>query len=298
MAKKDLPKDLQSLYFPSAKEPVFVDVPPMQFAMVDGTGDPNSAKGFQEAIGALYGVAYTAKFAAKKEGIRDTLGMPLEGLFWTEASATCVPADKGGWHWPLMLMGPAPVRRNPFDEGVRQLRQRKNPPGLDRVRLERWREGKAAQILHLGPYSAEQPTIDRLAGGADHRCQFALGLSGLDPDARLHRLAVAGRHVQQHPRQPSRHVAKVGVLDDAGGVPQSMAQARQQRHRGSRVAVQERREIVALEPEHASGVLRDGVGRARLAVQQRQLAEDLARPVDGACGLSGGVARLEDGQRF
>ena len=162
MAKKDLPKDLQSLYFPSAKEPVFVDVPPMQFAMVDGTGDPNSAKGFQEAIGALYGVAYTAKFAAKKEGIRGILVMPVEGLFWTEGSDTFVPADKGGWHWTLMLMEPAAVTRKLFDESVRQLRQRKNPPALDRVRLERRREGKAAQILHPGPYSAEQPTIDRL----------------------------------------------------------------------------------------------------------------------------------------
>ena len=60
MAKKDLSKELQALYFPSAKDPVFVDVPPMQFAMVDGVGDPNSSKEFREAIGALYGVAYTA----------------------------------------------------------------------------------------------------------------------------------------------------------------------------------------------------------------------------------------------
>ncbi|HYM40991.1 MAG TPA: GyrI-like domain-containing protein [Thermoplasmata archaeon] len=162
MAKKDLPKALQDLYFPSAKEPVFVDVPAMQFAMVDGVGDPNSSKGFQEAIGALYGVAYTAKFAAKKTGIRDVLVMPLEGLFWTEGSDTFLPADKGQWHWTLMLMEPAAVTRKLFDGSVRALRERKNPPGLSRVRLERFREGKAAQILYVGPYSAEQPTIERL----------------------------------------------------------------------------------------------------------------------------------------
>lgn len=162
MAKKDLPKDLQALYFPSAKEPVFVDVPAMEFAMVDGEGDPNASKAFQEAIGALYGVAYTAKFAAKKAGIRDVLVMPLEGLFWTEGSDAFIPADKGRWHWTLMLMEPAAVTRRLFDESVRALRERKNPPGLSRVRLERFREGRAAQILHLGPYSAEQPTIERL----------------------------------------------------------------------------------------------------------------------------------------
>ncbi len=162
MAKKGLSKELQSLYFPSAKEPVFVDVPAMQFAMVDGAGDPNSAKGFQEAIGALYGVAYAVKFAAKKEGVRDVLVMPLEGLFWSEGGGEFVPQDKGGWHWTLMLMEPPEVSRQLFDESVRQLRERKNPPGLDKVRLEKFKEGKAAQILYVGPYAAERPTIERL----------------------------------------------------------------------------------------------------------------------------------------
>ena len=162
MAKKDLPKELQSLYFPSPKEPVIVDVPSLQFAMVDGTGAPDSGTGFQEAIGALYGVAYTAKFAAKKEGIRDVMVMPLEGLFWSEGSDIFEPADRKGWHWTLMLMEPPSMTRKLFDASVQQLRERKNPPGLSRVRLERWREGPAAQILHIGPYAAETPTIQRL----------------------------------------------------------------------------------------------------------------------------------------
>jgi len=162
MAKKDLPKDLQSLYFPSAKEPVFVDVPALQFAMVDGVGDPNSAKDFQEAIGALYGVAYTVKFAAKKAGIRDVLVMPLEALWWGEAEADFLTANKEHWHWTAMLLEPPAVTRKLFDEAVRQLRERKDPPALGKVRLERWREGKAAQILHIGPYAAERPTIERL----------------------------------------------------------------------------------------------------------------------------------------
>ena len=162
MGKKDLPKDLQALYFPSAKEPVFVDVPAMQYAMVDGAGNPNSAKAFQEAIGALYGVAYTVKFAAKKEGIADIRVMPLELLLAGDAADAFRAADKERWEWTLMLMEPPAVTRKLFDEGVRQLRERKNPPGLDRVRLERYREGKAAQILHIGPYAAETPTIERL----------------------------------------------------------------------------------------------------------------------------------------
>ncbi len=162
MAKKDLPQELQPLYFPTAKEPVLVDVPAMQFVMVDGRGDPNSAKAFRDAIGALYGVAYTIKFAAKKAGIPGVLVMPLEGLFWTEGSDTFVPAVKGDWHWTLMLAEPSAVTRKLFDASVGDLRERKDPPALSQVRLERWREGKAAQILYVGPYSGEQPTIERL----------------------------------------------------------------------------------------------------------------------------------------
>ncbi len=162
MAKKDLPKALQSLYFPTAKEPEFVDVPSMQYLMVDGSGDPNSTQEFRDAIGALYGTAYTIKFAAKKAALPAVLVMPLEGLFWSGKEGEFYPAEKGGWSWTLMLMEPPAVTRNLFDESVRQLRERKDPPGLDRLRLETWREGRAAQVLYRGPYSAEAPTIERL----------------------------------------------------------------------------------------------------------------------------------------
>lgn len=162
MAKKDLSPELQSLYFPSAKEPVFVDVPAMQYAMVDGRGDPNSSKDYQEAIGALYGVAYTIKFAAKKAKMGDVLVMPLESLWWSDNEEDFLLARKGRWQWTTMLLEPPVVTRKMFEEAVKQLRERRNPPGLDKVRLETWKEGKAAQILHIGPYAAERPTIERV----------------------------------------------------------------------------------------------------------------------------------------
>lgn len=162
MAKKDLSKELQALYFPSAKEPAIVNVPPMQFAMIDGVGDPNTSKDFQEAIGALYGIAYTAKFAAKKAGIRNVLVMPLEALWWAEGAGDFPLADKGKWHWTAMLMEPADVTRQLFDDSVRQLREKKNPPGLSKVRLDRFHEGPSVQILYIGPYTEEGPTIARL----------------------------------------------------------------------------------------------------------------------------------------
>lgn len=162
MAKKDLSKQLQALYFPDAKEPVFVDVPAMQYAMVDGSGDPNSAQGYREAIGALYGVAYTIKFAAKKKGIRDILVMPLESLWWSDDEGDFLKARKDRWNWTAMILEPPVVTRKMFDDAVVELRKRKNPPALDKLRLETWEEGKAAQILHIGPYAAERPTIERV----------------------------------------------------------------------------------------------------------------------------------------
>ncbi len=162
MAKKDLPKDLQALYFPGPKEPVFVDVPAMQYVMVDGRGDPNSSQEYREAIGVLYGVAYTIKFAAKKAKAGDVLVMPLESLWWSDDADDFLLARKDEWHWTAMLLEPPNVTRKMFDAGVKQLREKKNPPGLDRVRLETWKEGKAAQILHIGPYAAERPTIERV----------------------------------------------------------------------------------------------------------------------------------------
>lgn len=162
MATKDLPADLRALYFPDAKAPVMVDVPAMQFAMVDGSGDPNTSADYKEAIGALYGVAYTVKFAAKKARLPEVRVMPLESLWWADDPDDFLLARKGRWNWTAMLMEPKAVTRKLFDESVRQLRERKDPPGLGKVRLESFREGRAAQILHIGPYAAERPTIERL----------------------------------------------------------------------------------------------------------------------------------------
>jgi hypothetical protein len=162
MAKKDLSKELQALYFPSAKEPVLVNVPSMGYAVVDGEGDPNTSKDFQEAIEALYGVAYTAKFAAKKAGLRDFVVMPLEALWWAEDFDDFLQAEKEKWKWTAMIMQPKPMDRKLFDESVEALRGRKNPPSLSKVRFERFREGRSAQIMHIGPYAAERPTIERL----------------------------------------------------------------------------------------------------------------------------------------
>ena len=151
--------DVKELYRASAKEASIVDVPAMRFLMVDGTGNPNEHGDFQDAIQALYSLSYGAKFMLKKQGIEVKVS-PLEGL-WGSAGGLN-PNQKADWKWTAMIMQPAEVTPSVLEK-VRAEALRKKPlPALSRVRLEDFREGLAAQIMHLGPYSAEAPTITRL----------------------------------------------------------------------------------------------------------------------------------------
>jgi hypothetical protein len=160
MDKLDLKKTLKPLYSASAK-PVLVDVPEITFLMVDGAGDPNTSPDFLEAMGALYGAAYTLKFMLKKrpEDPLDFAVMPPEGLWWCEGRSDFCMEDKGKWLWTLMIALPDVVTPDHFAEACRQLRAKKNPPGLDRLRLERFHEGLCAQVMHVGPYADEPATI-------------------------------------------------------------------------------------------------------------------------------------------
>ncbi len=168
MAKKDLKKELQGLYFPSPKEVAVVKVPPMNFAMVDGEGNPNESKVFQEAIEVLYGVSYTLKFMLKKSGKPDFVVMPLEALWWTHPSgAFDFDSPNASWSWTSMLMQPDVVTRADFAKASAQLKERKDPPALPKLRFERFTEGLSLQILHVGPYAAERPTIQKLHAYAE-----------------------------------------------------------------------------------------------------------------------------------
>jgi hypothetical protein len=151
--------DVNELYRASAKEASIVDVPAMRFLMVDGTGNPNEPGDFQDAIQALYSLSYGAKFMLKKQGIEFKVS-PLEGL-WGSAGGLD-PNQKTDWKWTAMIMQPAEVTPSVLEKVTAEALRKKPLPALSRVRLEDFREGLAAQVMHLGPYSAEAPTITRL----------------------------------------------------------------------------------------------------------------------------------------
>lgn len=163
MLKIDWKKELKHLYRPSARAPVAVDVPAMNFLMIDGAGDPNTAQEYQQAVEALYAVAYALKFMVKKGPAAVDYGvMPLEGLWWVDDMRQFSVDDKGAWQWTMMIMQPEHVTEALLEEALEQVRVKKDPAALARMRFESYHEGLSAQIMHVGPYAAEAPTIEKI----------------------------------------------------------------------------------------------------------------------------------------
>jgi hypothetical protein len=150
------------LYKASAKQPVIVDVPPMQFLMIDGAGDPNTSQAYHAALEALYALAYTLKFALKKTAELNYRVAPLEGLWWSDAMADFTTANKDAWQWTMLIAQPSIVTPDLVEQARAEVQRKKAPPALAQVRLATFHEGLAAQILHIGPYATEAPTIQRL----------------------------------------------------------------------------------------------------------------------------------------
>ena len=161
METLDLKKELAWLYKPSAKKPEIVDVPEFAFLMIDGEGDPNSAE-FQESVGALYSAAYTLKFAIKKARAIDYSVMALEALWWVAEGSPFSFTEREGWRWTAMIMVPDVVTTAEVTSALEEAGRKKPSAALTRLRFDRFAEGRAAQIMHIGPYSAEPPTIEAL----------------------------------------------------------------------------------------------------------------------------------------
>ncbi len=163
MAKIDYKKELKHLYQPTASTVEVVDVQQMNFLMIDGEGDPNTSQAFQDAVGALYSLAYTLKFMVKKGAVGIDYGvMPLEGLWWVDDMTQFSIEKKDDWKWTLMIMQPEAVTGELLAEAVEEVRKKKNPVSLSNIRFESFSEGKAAQIMHIGPFSEEGPTIEQV----------------------------------------------------------------------------------------------------------------------------------------
>lgn len=160
--KTDFKKTLDS-YQASRHAFRVIDVPQLQYIMIDGHGDPNTAQEYADAIAALYPVAYKLKFASKQELGKDYVVMPLEALWWaSDMDFFTISRDKSSWDWTAMIMTPDWIAHEMFDAAVAKVASGNCPASLDKIRLETLEEGRCVQTLHVGPYDAEAETLHQL----------------------------------------------------------------------------------------------------------------------------------------
>ena len=157
--KIDYKKELKTLYNPPTKPFTVVDVPPLNFLMVDGSGNPNTAESYALAVEALYSLSYALKFAVRKQTDVDYGVMPLEGLWWADNMDDFLTRSKDNWLWTMMIMQPEHVTAEMVERVRGDVRKKKDLPALDRVRFETYHEGIALQVMHVGSYDDETPVL-------------------------------------------------------------------------------------------------------------------------------------------
>lgn len=161
MDKIDFRKAHKALYQPPTGVFVRIDVPAMQFVMIDGAGDPNISPTYKTAVEWLYAVSYALKFAAKAALAKDYVVPPLEGLWWADDPASFVARRKGEWRWTMMVMAPDFIGRAMFEAACAKA-AKKLGTAPDSLRLESYAEGMSLQTMHVGSYDEEGPVLARL----------------------------------------------------------------------------------------------------------------------------------------
>jgi hypothetical protein len=155
-------------FFNPPRDPVLVDLPELGYLMIDGKGAPDEGAeypttDFQRAFAALFPVVYTIKFRLKADGLAMPV-LPLEALWFTADDLSFdVYRPQDEWGWRALIAVSHDVTTAIFEDAVTAVRAKKgNSAELERLRFERWREARCAQVMHVGPYSEELPTIERL----------------------------------------------------------------------------------------------------------------------------------------
>ncbi len=161
----DYKKEYKDLYMPGDK-PVLIDIPNMNFIMVDGSGDPNNSPAFQQATELLYGLSFTIKMSKMKgnqpEGYFEYVVPPLEGLWWLDGGGFSFE-KRDNWKWTLMIRQPEFVDDDVFKWAAHGELARKKPGlPLEKARFEAFSEGLCVQMMHIGPYSTEPETMNKI----------------------------------------------------------------------------------------------------------------------------------------
>jgi hypothetical protein len=182
VSKIDFKKTLPELYGAPRQEFIEVHVPKLQFLMIDGEGDPNTSVAYQDALQALYAVSYKTKFASKRELDKDYVVPPLEGLWWADdMTSFSLESDKNSWKWTMMIMQPEWITPQMMETAIALIAKSKGLHNLGQLRFESLHEGLSLQIMHVGSYDDEAPTLRRLH-------QELMPERGLEPNGKHHEI--------------------------------------------------------------------------------------------------------------
>jgi len=162
MTKIDLKKENKEFYYPSTGEVAVVDVPEMKFLMIDGQGDPNTSQEYKDAMETIFPVSYKTKFISKKEKSQDYVVMPLEGLWWVENLAELDFKNKDNWFWTMMIVLPSFITQSDFKSAQQAVLKKGESELATTARFEVYDEGTSVQVLYLGAYADELPTIEKM----------------------------------------------------------------------------------------------------------------------------------------
>jgi hypothetical protein len=161
----------------------FLDLPERRFVMINGEG-PAGEAGFAPRLPGLYATAWTLRFTLKRRGVITKVG-PLEGLWWRSDGVTDLDAifrtgSRETWRWTLMIALPDEAADDELAAALAAGRAKLAGPFARDLRVETFAEARVAQLLHLGPYAAERPTIEAL--------HAAIAAAGLTPAGRHHEI--------------------------------------------------------------------------------------------------------------
>jgi DNA-binding PadR family transcriptional regulator len=162
MAPYDVKRELKELYAPKNTTWAIVDVLEQQFIGIDGTGNPNTAPAYASAVEALYAVAYTLKFAGKRTAGGDFVVGPLEGLWWADQPEAFTSGAKDSWNWTMLISLPSWITKEMVEDAKQTALAKKKLPAVAQLRHLTLHEGPSAQVLHIGSYDNEAPTLHEL----------------------------------------------------------------------------------------------------------------------------------------
>ena len=161
----DFKKEYKECSVPKNK-PSIITVPSMNYVAVRGQGDPNEEGGeYKQAIGLLYGLAYTIKMSKKGDhqidGYFDYVVPPLEGLWWQDGMDGVDGIDyarKDDLQWISMIRLPDFVTESDFEWAVKEA-ERKKKTDFSKAEFLTYDEGLCVQCMHIGPYDDEPKTV-------------------------------------------------------------------------------------------------------------------------------------------